>query len=202
MAYVLHTSQLRVRRAEPADAEFIRSLWSSPRVMCFVGFPKGLATTANEIEKQIEGNSASELGVLLIAETLKSNVRVGQCKIGAPDEEGICEPDIKLKPEHWGDSCGKELWAAMIDYAFTHSPAEIVQGTPNRANTASVHMQQVIALPLPPLVATSSTLPVLAVEPVIKTRDPALATASSEIATACALTSVARVMFRASAAPA
>ncbi len=142
MAYVLHTSQLRVRRAEPADAEFIRSLWSSPRVMCFVGFPKGLATTANEIEKQIEGNSASELGVLLIAETLKSNVRVGQCKIGAPDEEGICEPDIKLKPEHWGDGCGKELWAAMIDYAFTHSPAEIVQGTPNRANTASVHMQQ------------------------------------------------------------
>lgn len=30
----------------------------------------------------------------------------------------------------------------MIDHAFIHSSAEIVQGTPNRANTASVRMQQ------------------------------------------------------------
>ena len=142
MASVLLTSRLRVRRAESTDAEFIHSLWTSPDVMSFVGFPKGLTTTVNEIEKQSECGSACDLGALLIAETLEPNVLVGQCKMGAPDADGICEPDIKLDPKQWGNGYGKELWAGMIDYAFTHSSVTIVQGTPNRANIASVRMQQ------------------------------------------------------------
>jgi len=107
-----------------------------------VGFPKGLNITIANIEAQIERTSASNFGSLLVAESLKTRTRIGQCKIGSPDSEGICEPDIKLAPEFWRNGYGGKLWQAMIDYAFTHSDAKIVQGTPNRANTASVRMQK------------------------------------------------------------
>jgi GNAT superfamily N-acetyltransferase len=109
--------------------------------MHFIGFPKGLAITIGDVRRQIESGPDSEFGSLLIAELLETGLPMGQCKIGAPDEEGICEPDIKLKPEYWGNGYGKELWAALIDYAFTHPLAKIVQGTPNFANSASVRMQ-------------------------------------------------------------
>ncbi len=139
--YYLRTARLGVRRAKAEDAAFIHSLWTAPDVMRFVGFPKGLAVTIGDIRRQIESSPDSKFGSLLIAELLETRLPMGQCKISAPDENGICEPDIKLKPEYWGNGYGRELWRALIDYAFIHSSAEIVQGTPNRANTASVRMQ-------------------------------------------------------------
>ncbi len=140
--YYLRMAHLSVRRAKAEDAVFIHELWTSSGVMHFIGFPKGLAITIGDVRRQIESGPDSEFGSLLIAELLETGLPMGQCKIGAPDEEGICEPDIKLKPEYWGNGYSKELWAALIDYAFTHSSAVIVQGTPNRTNTASVRMQQ------------------------------------------------------------
>lgn len=140
--HCLVTSRLGVRRACVEDAPFIHSLWTSPDVMRCVGFPNGLDTSVGAITQQIERSANSNFGPLLIAESLETSARIGQCKIGAPDSEGICEPDIKLDPAHWGVGYGSELWRAMIDHAFTHSEARIVQGTPNRANLASVRMQR------------------------------------------------------------
>jgi len=140
--HFLVTSRLGVRRARAEDAPFIHALWTSPDVMRCVGFPKGLAISQDAICQQIERSSHSDFGALLIAESLETKTRIGQCQIGAPDAEGICEPDIKLAPAHWGVGYGTELWSAMIDHAFTHPDTRIVQGTPNRANTASIRMQK------------------------------------------------------------
>jgi len=139
--YFLRTLRLGLRHARERDASFVHALWTSSDVMRFVGFPNGLAITIDEIKTTIERGLDSEFGSLLIASLLETNQVIGQCKIGTPDAEGICEPDIKLKPEYWGNGYGRELWPAMIDYAFAHSAAKIVQGTPNRANAASVRMQ-------------------------------------------------------------
>ena len=139
--YYLRMTRLGVRRAKAEDAAYIHELWTTPAGMHFVGFPKGLALRIDEVRKQIESSPDSEFESLLIAELLETRLPMGQCKIAAPDIDGICEPDIKLKPEYWGNGYGKELWRALIDHAFTHSSAEIVQGTPNRANSASVRMQ-------------------------------------------------------------
>jgi len=109
--------------------------------MRFVGFPKGLSITIGEVREQIEGSPDSEFGSRLIAELLETGTPIGQCKLGAIDADGICEPDIKLKPTYWGNGYGKELWIALVDYAFTRSSAKVVQGTPNRDNLASVRMQ-------------------------------------------------------------
>ena len=141
MLHFLTTRRLGIRTAHPSDAEFIHGLWTSPDVMRFVGFPEGLAITVSEVRKGIERDPDSEFRSRLIVELRSTQVPIGQCKIGTPDSEGICEPDIKLKPEYWGNGYGSELWAAMIEYAFAHSSADIVQGTPNRANIASVRMQ-------------------------------------------------------------
>lgn len=142
MNHVLVTQRLCIRRAQAEDAAFIHSLWTTPAVMHFVGFPKGLVVMIDEVRKTIPGGPDSEFGALLIVSIQETNEVIGQCKIGTPDAEGICEPDIKLKPAYWKNGYGRELWAALIDHAFTHSSTKIVQGTPNRANTASVRMQQ------------------------------------------------------------
>lgn len=138
----LQTPRLGIRRATIKDAAFIHTLWTMPAVMRLVGFPQGLAFTVEEIRDQIEASPDSEFGSRLIVRLLGTAEQIGQCKIGLPDSKGVCEPDIKLLPAYWGKGYGKELWAAMIDYAFLHSSARIVQGTPNQANTASIRMQQ------------------------------------------------------------
>jgi len=137
----LQTPRLGIRRATVKDAAFIHTLWTMPAVMRFVGFPEGLAISVAEIENEITTSLDSEFGSRLIVTLLETKDQIGQCKIGLPDSEGVCEPDIKLLPAYWGKGYGKELWAAMIDYAFLHSSARIVQGTPNQANTASIRMQ-------------------------------------------------------------
>ncbi|MFC2083151.1 GNAT family N-acetyltransferase [Candidatus Bipolaricaulota bacterium] len=141
MAQVLTTKRLTVRRAESSDAGFVESLWTMPAVMRLVGFPEGIALSADEVRRTIESGQSTVLGSILIVSLSKQGQIIGQAKVGAPDAEGISEPDIKLHPEYWGCGYGKELWPALIDYAFKYSSADIVQGTPNRDNTASVRMQ-------------------------------------------------------------
>jgi ribosomal-protein-alanine N-acetyltransferase len=138
---LLETARLGVRRAQADDAEFIHGLWTSPDVMRFVGFPNGLAISIEQIRDQIRCGPDTEFGALLIAQHLVLGARIGQCKIGVPDRDGLCEPDIKLHPKHWGNGYGRELWQALIDYALEHPGIAVVQGTPHRDNVASVRMQ-------------------------------------------------------------
>ena len=139
--YFLQTLRLGIRRATDKDAAFIHALWTMPEVMRLVGFPQGLSISVAEIERGIVTSSDSHFGSRLITTLLETGEQIGQCKIGAPDDDGICEPDIKLHPEYWGNGYGRELWEAMIDFAFINSSAIIVQGTPNQANAASIRMQ-------------------------------------------------------------
>jgi RimJ/RimL family protein N-acetyltransferase len=139
--YFLQTSRLGIRRAAAKDAAFIHTLWTMPKVMRLVGFPNGLTITVDEIEEGLTCSPSSKFESLLIVALLETGEQIGQCKIGSPDTDGICEPDIKLLPAYWGHGYGKELWTAIIDYAFLNSSASIVQGTPNQANTASLRMQ-------------------------------------------------------------
>jgi ribosomal-protein-alanine N-acetyltransferase len=138
---VFRTHRLSVRRATSEDATFIHALWTCPDVMRYVGFPDGLDITVDEVRRQIEATCHADFGSRLIVERVEDGATIGQTKLGVPDSEGICEPDIKFRPEVWGNGYGKELWQALIDHAFVHSSTSIVQGTPNRANTASVRMQ-------------------------------------------------------------
>lgn len=139
-AYVrFETRRLAVREAVPGDAPFVVALWSDARVMRFVGFPNGIPTTADDVPRRIERGRGHD--ALLIAQ-LRTGERIGQCTLGAPDADGVSEPDIKLHPSSWGRGHGRELWAGLVDQAFLRTTCILVRGTPNVANIASIRMQE------------------------------------------------------------
>jgi RimJ/RimL family protein N-acetyltransferase len=133
------TARLVVREAREADAPFVVSLWRDPRVTRLVGFPTGIPTSSSEVIRRIPG--VRRLDALLIAELRATREPIGQCMLGAPDDVGICDPDIKLDPSFWGRGHGTELWTAMVDRLFRFTSCAVVRGTPHVANTASIRMQ-------------------------------------------------------------
>jgi len=134
------TPRLTVREATEDDEAFIVSLWSDPRVTRFVGFPDGIPSAKDDVLPRIRQRGG--LPSLLIAEEAVSGRPIGQCLLGAPDAEGVSEPDIKLSPAFWGRGYGSELWAALIERLFLFSTCRAVRGTPNVANVASIRMQE------------------------------------------------------------
>lgn len=139
---VFETQRLRVCLATPAEVPLIHALWTDPAVMRQVGFPEGLKITVEEIERSREKMEHSVLTALLIACDKETGEPVGQCRLGSLDEDGVCEPDIKLQPAMWGRGCGRELWKGLVDTAFALSDARVVRGTPNRENVPSIRMQE------------------------------------------------------------
>lgn len=133
------TARFNVREAGEADAPFIVSLWSDPQVMRFVGFPSGIPTAVDDVPRRMRRGGWT---ALLIAEDRISRESIGQCLLGAPDACGVAEPDIKLAPCFWGRGYGRELWTALVDQLFLHSPCAVVRGTPNIGNMASIRMQE------------------------------------------------------------
>jgi len=139
---ILRTERLMVRTATLADAELYYVLWTSPSVMGFVGFPRGLPISRREIRQQLRQPHTSQLGRPLVAELLASGEAIGECHMSELDEDDVVEPDVKLLPSFWGHKYGVELWRAMVAYLFLHTACVAVQGTPNIQNIASIKMQE------------------------------------------------------------
>lgn len=143
---VFETARLRVRFARPQDAEFLHRLWSEPRVMANVGFPRGLPIRLAEVRDLLardqERETPFDRRLLVVHKT--SAERLGECKLGSPDAEGVCETDVKLLPEHWGHKYGQEVKQGLVDYLFTHTDCRVVQATPNKNNAASIKMQEAV----------------------------------------------------------
>lgn len=142
---ILSTQRLTIRSAKISDAKLLFTLWTDSEVMRNVGFPYGLPVTRQEIEEKIAKQDQSQpFGKVLIV-TIRSNiVPIGECKMILPDEEGISRTDIKLLPEFWGFHYGVEVKKALVDYLFDHTDCEVIEGTPNVNNVASIKMQEAV----------------------------------------------------------
>jgi len=141
---VFETSRLVIQLAEPEDAHILHTLWTDPRVMRNVGFPKGLPITEDEIRQDILRRDNSEFEQLLIIRIKHTGTAVGQCIMHSPNEDGISETDVKLFPTYWGQRFGSEIKQGLVDYLFTHTDCKVVQATPNVGNIASVKMQEAV----------------------------------------------------------
>lgn len=139
---VFETERLVVRSATVEDVDLFYALWTDPQVMKYVGFPQGLRITRNELKERLSKQGGAEFEQLLVVELKVSGQVIGQCKLSEPDEEGVVGPDIKLLPEFWGHKYGVEAWRGLMDYQFTHTDCDAVQGTPNVENIASIKMQE------------------------------------------------------------
>lgn len=142
---VFATERLIIRAARLDDVAMYFALWTNPDIMKNMGFPRGLKITREEIAAKIQDQSGTEFGRLLVAELKTTNQVIGECKLYLPNDEGISETDVKLLPQFWGHKYGVEVKQGLIDYLFTHTDCDAVQGTPNVANIASIKMQEAVS---------------------------------------------------------
>jgi RimJ/RimL family protein N-acetyltransferase len=142
---VFETERLIIRTSGVEDVPVHFALWTNPDIMKNMGFPKGIAITQVELAAKIEGQEArGEYGRILVAELKSTGETIGECKLYLPNDEGISETDVKLLPQFWGHKYGVEVKQGLVDYLFTHTDCDAVQGTPNVANIASIKMQEAV----------------------------------------------------------
>jgi RimJ/RimL family protein N-acetyltransferase len=141
---VFETERLAIRKATIEHVAMFFDLWNDPRVMANVGFPHGLRMTREQIQLLIEQQSAAEFDRLLVIGLKMTDEAIGECKLGAPDAEGIAETDVKLLPRFWGHRYGVETKRGLVNYLFTHTNCDCVQATPNVGNIASIKMQEAV----------------------------------------------------------
>jgi len=143
---IFTTARLAVRKATEADTDLFEALWRNPRVMRHVGFPYGLPITRAEIATQLARQAAQdgEFDCRLVALLRATGESVGECKLGAPDAQGIAHTDVKLLPQFWGQRYGVELKQGLVNYLFRHTGCTAVSATPNVNNVASIKMQAAV----------------------------------------------------------
>ncbi len=141
---VFETERLRVRKAEIKDADLLLCLWTDPRIMSHMGFPRGLRITREEIVESLAKQNASEFGRWLVVEEKAAGRAIGECHMRLPNEEGIAETDVKLLPAFWGNRFGIEVKRGLIAHIFSRTEAGAVEATPNVGNVASIRMQEAV----------------------------------------------------------
>lgn len=141
---VIQTRRLKIRKATVADAELFFTLWNSPTVMNYVGFPNGLGTSLEEIEAKLENQSEGVYGRLLTITHCETDEAMGECFMTLPNNAGIAETDVKLLPTFWGQKFGVEVKQGLLEYLFSHTDCTAVQATPNIHNIASIKMQEAV----------------------------------------------------------
>ncbi len=141
---VFATARLTIRSASADNAPLFHALWTDPRVMINVGFPRGLPVTLDEIREKIVLSGAPPFDSLLVVERTADRRPIGECRLGAPREDGIAETDVKLLPDFWGHGYGSEVKRGLVGYLFTHTGCLAVEATPNVDNLASIRMQEAV----------------------------------------------------------
>ncbi len=143
-AAVLETPRLAVRPADEGDADLFLALWTDPRVMANVGFPRGLGVTREGLLEQLGRQKGSEFDRLLVAVLKATGQPIGECKMHRPDAAGIASTDVKLLPAFWGHRYGIELKRGLLDHLFSRTDCVAVEATPNVGNAASIRMQEAV----------------------------------------------------------
>lgn len=141
---IFTTKRLIIRKVEEKDSLLFYRLWTDGKVMKFVGFPKGLNITEEEIKNGILKQSEDEYNKPLVIQLKETGETIGECKLGLPDKNGISETDVKLLPEFHGKGYGKEIKKNLVDYLFTNTDCSGIKATPNKLNIASQKMQEAV----------------------------------------------------------
>ncbi len=141
---VFETDRLFAVVGDASDVDFFYSLWTNPRVIANVGYPRGLPVTKAEIAAQLQEQQGQILDARLVVVLQNTGQAVGECKLGSVGADGVSSTDVKLLPEFWGHKYGVEIKRALVDYLFQFSDCIIVEATPNITNIASIKMQEAV----------------------------------------------------------
>lgn len=117
----------------------LRALWESGEVMKYVGFPNGLGWNTERYEKNWKRIRADRKNIYLALED-KSGKFLGEARLTAPDQKGVCAHDLKLTPEHWGKGLGREAWIEMLAAALRRWPGTKAEVTPSIENERALRL--------------------------------------------------------------
>ena len=143
---IIQTERLIINKAAAStkDIDMYFRLWNHPQVMVNVGFPDGLGISKEEIHTLLNEWDDKKY-IRCIVKRKHDQILIGECKLGEPDENGVCETDVKLFPEYWGNGYGKEIKRGLVDYLFAHkSKCLAVKADPKKSNIASIKMQEYV----------------------------------------------------------
>ncbi len=127
-----------IRNAEKGDCEQLAKWWNDGSVMAHAGFPNGLGTSAEEIEKQIETDSDNSKRRLIIENDRVSIGEMSYYNLGGNIAEigiKICEPDYQEK------GLGRIILSMLIGELFNMGYKKIILDT-NLKNERAQHVYE------------------------------------------------------------
>lgn len=117
----------------------IRQMWESGEVMKHVGFPRGLGLNDEKYSEHWSRISNDRDNLYLALEDKDGNF-MGEAKLSAPDDSGICSHDLKLVPDRWGKGFAKEAWTEMLRATNRRWPEAAAEVTPSVENTRAIKL--------------------------------------------------------------
>ena len=131
---------LCIRNAESSDCAQLAKWWNDGSVMAHAGFPKGLGTTAEQIEKQIENDSDETKRRLMIE--YRGSV-IGEMSYYDKGNH-IAEIGIKIcDTDHQGKGLGRVILSMLIGELFSRGYNKIILDT-NLKNTRAQHVYELL----------------------------------------------------------
>ena len=134
----IRQGKIVIRDAERADCGQLAAWWNDGRVMAHAGFPLGLGTTAEEVARQIAGDSDETRRRLVIE---YGDRRIGEMSYRLLEDHTaeigikICEPDCQEK------GLGRVVLSLLIRELFSRGCAGIVLDT-NLKNARAQHVYE------------------------------------------------------------
>lgn len=129
---------LCIRNAESADCAQLAKWWNDGSVMAHAGFPKGLGTTAESIQEQIENDSDDTKRLLIIE--YKGSV-IGEMSYYNQGDH-IAEIGIKIcNPDYQEKGLGRVILSMLIKELFSMGYTKIILDT-NLKNTRAQHVYE------------------------------------------------------------
>lgn len=127
-----------IRNAEKEDCEQLAIWWNDGNVMAHAGFPNGLGTCAEEIEKQIETDSDDTKRRLIIE---KGNVSIGEMSY-YNQGDGIVEIGIKIcNSDYQEKGWGSIILSVFVRELFSMGYEKIILDT-NLKNERAQHVYE------------------------------------------------------------
>lgn len=136
----------RVYLAHHRDPEGLYALWSDPRVMTSVGWPRGLGLSRQEVKDWIASRypvtDPAEQNYRLAVYSRHDHSFLGETALGFFGRPLPTEPDLKLLPQYWGQGFATEVVQLVTRFLFTMTPATVIQFTPNVNNAAAIRVYE------------------------------------------------------------
>lgn len=136
---LLKYNNLIIRNAENSDAKQLAEWWNDGKVMAHAGFPNGLGTDAEKVEKEIKNDTDDTRRRLIIEADNKPIGEMSYYNIGNNTAEiGIKICDFSMQDK----GLGKILLSMLISFLFNDKRYEKIILDTNLKNKRAQHVYE------------------------------------------------------------